>query len=58
VRNVKDQKDWGVAQQVKEPEWEMQRTGGGIDKVKNWSGKCEGREGLKNRSGKCKGGRG
>jgi len=29
--------------QVKEPEWEMQRTGrGGVNGVKNRSGKCKG----------------
>jgi len=44
----------------KEPEWEMCRTGrGGIDRLKNRSGKCEGPgggiDGVKNRSGKCEG---
>jgi hypothetical protein len=32
---------------------------GGVDRVKNWSGKCGGSgggvDGIKNRSGKCKG---
>jgi hypothetical protein len=47
-------------QKVKELEWEMWRTGrGGIDGLKNRSGKCEGLggglDGLKNRSGKCEG---
>jgi hypothetical protein len=47
-------------QWVKEPEWEMRRTGrGGLDGLKNRSGKCEGPgEGVdevKNRSGKCEG---
>jgi len=32
----------GGARRVKEPEWEMRRTGRGVDKVKNRSGKCEG----------------
>jgi len=46
--------------QVKEPEWEMRRTGrGGIDGLKNRSGKCEGPargiDRLKNQSGKCEG---
>jgi hypothetical protein len=31
------------ARRVKEPEWEMRRTGGGgLDGLKNQSGKCEG----------------
>ncbi len=51
--------DWGD-RHVKEPEWEMRRTcGGGIDRLKNRSGKCEGPVGgldrLQNRSGKCEG---
>jgi len=33
----------GGARQVKEPEWEMRRTGqGGLDELKNRSEKCEG----------------
>jgi hypothetical protein len=32
----------GGDRRVKEPEWEMQRTGRGLDRLKNRSGKCEG----------------
>jgi len=44
VGNVKDEKDGaGGARWVKESEWEMRRTErGGVDGVKNQSGKCEG----------------
>ncbi len=40
---MKDQPGGG-ARRVKEPEWEMRRTGqgGGADRVKNQSEKCEG----------------
>jgi hypothetical protein len=32
-----------ITESSKEPEWEMPRTGrGGLDGLKNWSGKCEG----------------
>ncbi len=38
--NAKDRA--GVGRQGKEPEWEMRRTGRGVNRVKNRSGKCEG----------------